>query len=333
MNLNKYFDGDFYKKRGHAVTAGMGFFYLMFAYIMGYPVDISFFADIAILTVTLSILPQIKLNSDDESESSNMLGRNIFGYTLLVICISVAVLDTHNLIKLDPLSKAEFFAIIATMCGGLFGVSKIEITRSSIENLRNNFNWKRDRKQEIATYLSEQGVMDGTIVSDPMAQEQLDEELNKLKTNFGSNTILAMMASFRGMCEVVGPEHNDRLLKLAKEAGFAWYTSDEIPWCAVMMNIVMHSLNLPKTNSAMAKSFLKWGRKVDIEYAKKNIGNVIAIFHRGSSVADPAGHVTVVESISPDNSYMVGIGGNQGNCVKSSRYSLKDWRFIEFRAI
>lgn len=322
--LKPLLDLDFYKERGHAVMACLSVLWLTFMYIKGLPVDISLFADLTIAAGALVVLPHLKLSGKD---NSNSVARNLFGYIYLSVVIFIAFGDTHGFLTLPNDSKAEFFTIVSHIMLVLFGASKFELSRDVIEGVKDTFNWGR-RSRSFYGFSS--GVVEAGYEE---AEAELKAEVAKIQTKVNDNNILAAMQSYRGMCEIKGEKHNKKLIELAKKAGFDWYTKDEIPWCAVMMNICCMIANLPRTNSAMAKSFLKWGRRVSLDEARENIGKVVAVFHRGSDSNDPAGHVTVVEDISEDGTSIIGIGGNQGNCVKSSYMPINTWRFIEFRMI
>lgn len=290
-------------------------------------VNIAIFADLTIAAGALVILPSIKITG---IESSNKVARNLFGYLFLGIVIFVALGDSHKFLTLPNDSKSEFFTIISHIMLLLFGASKFEISRNVIEGVKDSFNWRRSSSSQVSSF--NDGYSNYSDEGDEIAQAALNEEVSKLKTaNSSRNNILAAMQSYRGMCEIKGPAHNKKLLSLAKKAGFDWYTKDEIPWCAVMMNICCMIAGIPGTKSAMAKSFLKWGRPISLEEARNNIGKVIAVFHRGSSSSHPSGHVTTVERISSDGKTIVALGGNQGNCVRSNKMDITSWRFIGFR--
>ena len=323
-------DSEFYKTRGHAVLACLSVFYLTIMYVAGVNVNLSIFADLTIAAGMLVIIPQIKLTN---VESSNKLARNIFGYIFLSIVVFVAVGDSHGFLKLPGESKAEFFTIISHIMMVLFGASKIEVSRRAIEGVKDAFNWRRGFGSMSTGFNEGYDIDDGTPENTDKkeAERVLKNEVSKIRQPNHRNNILAAMQSYRGLCEVEGEGNNKKLISLAKKAGFSWYTNDDVPWCAVMMNIALMIAGVPGTKSASAKSFLKWGRPVNLKEARENVGQVIAIFHRGDSSRDSAGHVTVVESISTDGKMIVGIGGNQSDCVKSSKMRIDTWRFIGFR--
>ena len=321
-------DGDFYKKRGHAVTAALGFLFLTIAYLFGKEVNMVYYADLAMLTGFLAMLPRIQMNG---VESSAKFAKNTFGYFILILTILVAIGDMFGWLSLDPDTKTEYFSILTTICGALFGVTKIDISPTSIETARRALLAKyRDTVKKEEDKAKEE-VYEGDFVQ-KVARQELDTISKAVSPPEVKDTLLSFMEKYDGMCEESGEAHNEKLLELGKNAGFSWFVRDEIPWCAIIMNVACKGVGLPTTDSAMAKSFETWGKPVSLEYARKHIGNVIALFHRGTDATQPEGHVTVVKSISEDGTNIVGKGGNQGNCLKDSTFNIDSWRFIGFRA-
>lgn len=111
-----------------------------------------------------------------------------------------------------------------------------------------------------------------------------------------------------GIQEWPGAKHNPAVIAFGKQAGIDWFTKDEIPWCAIWVNAKLAEVGVPGTVSAMAKSFLKWGRSVPINEARPGD---IAVTDRGSDPA--AGHVFIIAGINGNT--VEALGGNQGNSV------------------
>jgi len=148
----------------------------------------------------------------------------------------------------------------------------------------------------------------------------------KVTTKAGRASLVDIAKKELGVSEIKGEKHNARIVQYAHDIGLSWITDDETPWCAVFLNWVLFISGRTGTGSARAKSFSKWGVPATAEDIPS--GNVVAIFHRGSSASDPRGHVGVV--ISDDGGYINLIGGNQGDSVSIKRYK-KDWRFAGYR--
>ena len=87
------------------------------------------------------------------------------------------------------------------------------------------------------------------------------------------------------------------------------YSVKTTPWCAAFVNALMGECGYPTTGSFMARSFLKWGKKV----SKPKMGDVV-VFSRGRP---PSGHVAFYLR-NYDKNHIVVLGGNQNDevCMK-----------------
>lgn len=119
------------------------------------------------------------------------------------------------------------------------------------------------------------------------------------------------------VCQIPGPEANKRIIEYHSFTTLK-ATSDEVAWCSSFVNWCMHKAGLPGTNSAAARSWLQYGRKLD---APKE--GCIAVYWRVSP-SSWQGHV----------GFWVGenriLGGNQSNCVTIATYPrarLLGWRW------
>lgn len=113
-----------------------------------------------------------------------------------------------------------------------------------------------------------------------------------------------------GAKEVPGPQHNKRILEYHATTTLK-ATTDEVSWCSSFVNWCVTQAGLKGTDSAAARSWLKWGTPVDTPRE----GDIV-IFSRGSN--PQSGHVgfyieTIGETIKV-------LGGNQGDQVKVSNY-------------
>lgn len=110
-----------------------------------------------------------------------------------------------------------------------------------------------------------------------------------------------------GVAEVPGKSHNKRVL--AYHACTSLYaTDDETPWCSSFINWVMKKIGEKGTNSAAAKSWMKWGVEL-----KKPVPGCVVVFTRAGG-----GHVALFDH--EDKDYVYTLGGNQGNRVNISAY-------------
>src|SRR5690606_17107807 len=99
-------------------------------------------------------------------------------------------------------------------------------------------------------------------------------------------------------------------------------SSDEVPWCSSFMNAIAFLLDIPRSGSAAARSWLEVGEEVDLDAAKP--GFDVVILKRGGGnqpgpeVIHAPGHVGLYSQ--HDNFFVDVLGGNQGNKVSISSY-------------
>jgi uncharacterized protein (TIGR02594 family) len=118
-----------------------------------------------------------------------------------------------------------------------------------------------------------------------------------------------------GVHETPGPESTARIVEYAKHTTLR-AKSDDVPWCSSFANFVTDTAGFPGTGSAAARSWLKWGVKLDAP-----VLGCVVVLKRGKA---PAGHVTFCDHPDVSNGIVRCIGGNQGNAVKVSRFPVAD---------
>jgi uncharacterized protein (TIGR02594 family) len=118
----------------------------------------------------------------------------------------------------------------------------------------------------------------------------------------------------KGIKEIAGTKHNSRIIEYHKSTTLK-ATTDEVPWCSSFANWCMKKAGLKGTESAAARSWCKWGKKLS-EPRK----GCIVIFRRGNN--PKAGHVAFYDH--EDENYIYVLGGNQGDVVKVSPYKKGD---------
>jgi len=114
-----------------------------------------------------------------------------------------------------------------------------------------------------------------------------------------------------GQSEVLGSKHNKRILEYHQATSLK-ATEDEIPWCSSFVNWVFLKCKMKRTNSASARSWLKWG--IELE---QPIEHCVVIFKRGNS--DWQGHVGFYLG-GHGTGLIRTLGGNQSDKVKISNY-------------
>lgn len=95
---------------------------------------------------------------------------------------------------------------------------------------------------------------------------------------------------------------------------------DDVPWCAVFANCVLEDAGYEGTGSALARSFLDWGKPASTHQR----GAIVVIrTHNVTKITSTGYHVGFLESVMKDRISL--IGGNQSNRVKPSWFDLTYW--------
>lgn len=128
----------------------------------------------------------------------------------------------------------------------------------------------------------------------------------------------------KGVAEIPGPRDNEKIIKYHKFTSLK-ASDDETPWCSSFVNYIVAQCGYTGTNSAAARSWLKWGKEVKYNDV---FPGCIAINWRGKPDGWQ-GHVYFVEKIIGDKIY--GWGGNQNN--KVCRQIYRKSQLLGFRSI
>lgn len=108
-----------------------------------------------------------------------------------------------------------------------------------------------------------------------------------------------------GLKEVVGPQHNSRIVAMFAAAKAAWFKDDETPWCGAFVAYCMIQCGLPipeKGEAVRAKAWASWGVSCG------PVLGAIVVFGR-----EGGGHVGILVGQSATHYYV--LGGNQSNQV------------------
>ncbi|MDH3582543.1 MAG: TIGR02594 family protein, partial [Hyphomicrobiales bacterium] len=122
-----------------------------------------------------------------------------------------------------------------------------------------------------------------------------------------------------GVSEVKGQLHNNnRILDYHRSTDLnkKMAAKDETPWCSSFVNWCVEGSGLKGTDSAMARSWLKWGEALETPRE----GCVIVFARPGAG--PQAGHVGFYVRETAERIRV--LGGNQSNQVKESNYGKKD---------
>lgn len=123
--------------------------------------------------------------------------------------------------------------------------------------------------------------------------------------------------------EIVGSQHNPKIIEYAKKIGASWVSNDETPWCAIFMQWCLLKANKKYSYHANARYFLKYGEHTD----NPKLGDIVVLW-RGSPTAT-TGHVGFF--VKQDNTTVWLLGGNQNNKVTITPYNKK--QVLDYRKI
>jgi len=127
-----------------------------------------------------------------------------------------------------------------------------------------------------------------------------------------------------GQKEIKGSNHNERILEYQETTGLK-FGNDEIAWCSIFANWVALQANLPRSKSAMARSWLKVGKKTEWPQP----GDIV-VFWR-TSINSVFGHVGFFLGYTQSGKSIYCVGGNQDDEVNIRTYPLT--KVIEFRSL
>lgn len=98
---------------------------------------------------------------------------------------------------------------------------------------------------------------------------------------------------------------------------------DEVPWCSSMLNLWCWLLELPRSKSALARSWLDVAESIDLHDA--TVGWAIVVLKRGQD--ERQGHVGVFAGLEFEQGlarWVRVIGGNQSNGISIARFDVAD---------
>lgn len=79
-----------------------------------------------------------------------------------------------------------------------------------------------------------------------------------------------------GLKEIAGPKADATIAAMFAKAGHPEIKSDEVSWCAAFVGACLVDVGMKGTGSLAARSYLKWGRPVDLAEAQP--GDVVVFW-------------------------------------------------------
>lgn len=118
--------------------------------------------------------------------------------------------------------------------------------------------------------------------------------------------------------ELPGVQHHPFIQWAHMLCGLGADQPDETPWCSAFVNAIAWTLQLPRSKSAAARSWLNVGLVIELRMAMP--GNDIVILKRGTNPAQ--GHVGFFAGLQGDRVHL--LGGNQGDAVTIAAFPIGD---------
>ena len=124
-------------------------------------------------------------------------------------------------------------------------------------------------------------------------------------------------------------QHNQRIIEYHSTTTLR-ATRDETPWCSSFVNWVMVQAGYRGTSNALARSWLNWGTELTLP----RVGAVTVIKRRNANQDQATGSSTgfhVAFYVSSTSTHIRLLGGNQGDRVKYSNFSLSSYAVRGYR--
>lgn len=118
--------------------------------------------------------------------------------------------------------------------------------------------------------------------------------------------------------ELPGAQHHPFIQWALMLCGLGSDQPDETPWCSAFVNAIAWTLQLPRSKSAAARSWLNVGQVIELRMAMP--GNDVVVLRRGTNPAQ--GHVGFFAGLQGDRVHL--LGGNQGNEITIAAFPVSD---------
>jgi len=137
-------------------------------------------------------------------------------------------------------------------------------------------------------------------------------------------TAIDMARRFTGIKEIPG-DGNNSLIVAMLQLDAPWFDQDSTAWCSSFVNFVCWLLDLPRSKSPAARSWLLVGHEVKHRH-ESLIGFDVVILKRGTepqpdeTEINAPGHVGFFAGFVNDKVQL--LGGNQSNTVSVASYPI-----------
>jgi len=128
-----------------------------------------------------------------------------------------------------------------------------------------------------------------------------------------------------GQKEIVGDQHNPRIVKYSTDIGNTWVSTDEVHWCSEFVNWCLLQAGIQGTKSAVARSFLKWGD----ETKTPQLGDLAVLWRPPQGSTN--GHIGFYIADTQDGKGVFLLGGNQNDEVNIKAFPKE--QVISFRRV
>lgn len=171
--------------------------------------------------------------------------------------------------------------------------------------------------------------VDGVVGSATWRALGLNTKPNAVTDNTVKRDWMEIARAEEGIHEDAAPGcHTQRIIEYHATTTLR-ATTDEVAWCSSFVNWVLQQAGYRGTNSAAAKSWLKWGT----ELKEPRVGAITVTKKKGADVANGSTsgfHVAFYWGSSSGTRFML-LGGNQGNAVRIREYDSKKYESIAYR--
>lgn len=118
--------------------------------------------------------------------------------------------------------------------------------------------------------------------------------------------------------ELQGVQHHPCIQWAHMLCGLGPDQPDEVPWCSAWLNLIAWLLQLPRSKSAAARSWLNVGTVIELKDAYP--GQDVVVLKRGTNPTQ--GHVGLFAGQVGDRVHV--LGGNQGNTISIAAFPVAD---------